>query len=477
MKRRSLALPLFRSVIESSPDPILITNRNVEIVFVNKAWERLTGYMLTEVLGKNPHLLSSGKTSSAIYQDMFSALLAGKSFTSEDITDKRKDGSEYQIRSTFYPIFFGGKMKYFVQSQHDITKRLAKTKEIAKTASLVQVSEDAMIATTLDGKIISWNRAAEQLFGYKQNEVVDKPFAIIVPEDKRKEVLALLKKIKAGDTVINYHTTRRHKDGTLVTVSLNASIIKDSAGKPTSILRVYRDITGQQKIEALKSEFLSIVAHELKTPLTTAKLYADLALFKARKIDPTNNLTSELGNVNHQLNRLGRLVSDILDVTRIESGKLHLNTAKTNLTTLLKTICTDTQLLGHEHTVVFHKAPEVLATIDALRIEQVIVNLLTNAMKYSAPGTVIDVWLKKRRSDVVISVKDIGEGIPKDKIKYIFDRFYQVTSGQQKGFGLGLYISKEIINRHNGKIWVRSTIGRGSRFSFSLPLKPPRTKN
>lgn len=160
----------------------------------------------------------------------------------------------------------------------------------------------------------------------------------------------------------------------------------------------------------------------------------------------------------------------MLDVTRIESGKLLLNLSKTNLTALLKTTCFDTQHFGNEHKILCHKAPEVKVRIDAARIEQVILNLLTNAIKYSPPGTTIDVWLKKRAHDVVVSVKDRGYGIPKDKVKYIFDRFYQIAERQQKGFGLGLYISKEIINRHNGKIWVRSQLGKGSRFSFSLPL-------
>lgn len=156
-----------------------------------------------------------------------------------------------------------------------------------------------MIATTLDEQITSWNRAAEQLFGYTQKEAMGKSITIIVPKSKRQEVARLLKLLKKGHTTTNYQTIRQHKTGRLIPLSLNASIIRDKTGRSIGTLRAYRDIAEQQKIEALKSEFLSIVAHELKTPLTAAKLYADLALMKSEEGYGAQPLTLELQSITH----------------------------------------------------------------------------------------------------------------------------------------------------------------------------------
>ncbi len=240
----------------------------------------------------------------------------------------------------------------------------------------------------------------------------------------------------------------------------------------------------------VRDEFLSIAAHELKTPITSLRGYAQLLLRRAER-EGTLDLertTRALQTIDRQADRLARLVSQLLDVSRVQAGKLALDCEPTDLAQLLETAVSAAQARTTLHQIVFDppQAP-LLAIIDPLRVEQVATNLLDNAIKYSAKGQVeVRLW-QPDPDRVAFSVRDRGVGIPEDQRPHVFERFYQVTrplgtpvaevtapsgTAQGAGMGLGLYISREIVERHGGTIAVDSPPGGGARFTVIVPGKP-----
>lgn len=233
------------------------------------------------------------------------------------------------------------------------------------------------------------------------------------------------------------------------------------------------DVTKQKQLEQEKNDFLSMASHELKTPITSLKLFIDLLCREASKSD-SEKIVTYAKRIQDQANRLMELTNDLLDVSKIETGKLLLKKVIFNLNDFIKDIVADLQPTATKHKVIIKDIPNIKIFADRYRIYQVLVNLITNAIKYSEDGKIIISAIKKEK-EVIISVQDFGLGIPKHQQNKIFERLYQAKdSGQSKtypGLGLGLYISKEIILRHGGRIWVESKKGKGSTFFFSLPLE------
>jgi signal transduction histidine kinase len=176
----------------------------------------------------------------------------------------------------------------------------------------------------------------------------------------------------------------------------------------------------------------------------------------------------DLSLLNQECDRLTDLINDMLDSSRIETGKLNMNFEVFDLTELTQSTVEKIRIVTKDHKLIFDSTPKYEVIGDKDRVEQVLINLLTNAIKYSAQKSEIAINITKQNSQVYVSVKDKGKGIPKKAHKAIFDKFYQLQ--RRDGFGLGLYISKEIIKHHKGKIWVESIVGKGSTFYFSLPL-------
>lgn len=334
--------------------------------------------------------------------------------------------------------------------------------------AIVQNSNDAIVGLSEKLRITSWNNAAQKLFGYGENEVLDKQIDFIVPKHLRKEAKALLNE----QDVINYETERIKKDGQIVQVSMTKSPIKDTDGRVVGYSIIYRDNTEKKRLEELKKEFLSLAAHELKTPITTLKLISQAHIAKYKRYGLDQIKLAELEIIDRELERLTQLINDILDDTRIEKGKLYLKFEQTNLDKLIITVIKKMTVLSHHHEIIFQRPTKKISVIiDQQRIEQVLVNLLANAMKYSNLGSKIELGAKIEKGKVLVWVRDQGLGISKSAQQRIFDRFYQVEEKESRGFGLGLYITKQIVEQHKGKIWVESVIGKGSTFYFSLPIR------
>ena len=236
----------------------------------------------------------------------------------------------------------------------------------------------------------------------------------------------------------------------------------------------FTDITDQKKVEKEKDEFLSIASHELKTPLTSIKAYVQL-LDRKLKLDKESPEANYVAKVQNQIDKLNNLITDLLDVSKIENGKLKINRQPNNLEDVIQN-AVETIIQTHEENTVqierHGQKPDFLIPFDNIRVEQVLINFLTNAIKYSPKNNRVIVTTTVDDDVAKISVTDFGIGIPKYKQDAVFKKFYRVeeSSLQFQGMGIGLYICAEIITQHGGSIGLSSAIDEGSTFYFTLPL-------
>jgi len=229
------------------------------------------------------------------------------------------------------------------------------------------------------------------------------------------------------------------------------------------------DINDQKESDRKKDEFISIASHELKTPLTTVKAFFQLA---GREIHPQLKSFNIIGNASRQLNRMERLIEDLLDVSRINSGKLQYNFEDFDFQTVLKETIESVQEIFPGHKLILERSVSIIFKGDRHRIEQVMVNLLNNAVKYSPESDKVLISSELHGDKLLVTVKDFGVGIPKKHVNELFGRYYRIDGEYNfQGLGLGLFISSEILKRHGGSIWVKSEPGNGSAFTFQLPLQ------
>jgi signal transduction histidine kinase len=221
-----------------------------------------------------------------------------------------------------------------------------------------------------------------------------------------------------------------------------------------------------------RDELFSMTSHELKTPLTSLKAYTQLLLMDVHTMD-SDQRKILLDRMDKQISKLVGLINDLLDVSRLQYGQLNYNKKPVKLNHLIADIISEIQLGSAEHKIIFQKNINVTVNTDSDRIGQVVTNLLINAIKYSPGSREVIVRLDKTDKTVICSIRDFGPGIKKEEQNKIFERFYRVSGDNQNtypGLGLGLYISKEIIEKHDGRLWVESEYGKGSSFYFELPL-------
>ena len=237
------------------------------------------------------------------------------------------------------------------------------------------------------------------------------------------------------------------------------------------VISIGEDITEKHRLEQIKSEFLSVVSHELKTPLTT--IQASLSLLSEKIIAPASEDGETLIKLaTDGMDRLVRLVNDIFDGERLQSGKFYLKKSDCHAQKIMTDAIAQVQELAKKADIKINVSPNSYALhADSDRLIQVLINLLGNAIKFSPPSSTIDVSVEQQTSYLLFTVRDRGRGIPSHKLEIIFERFKQIDSSdvrEKEGAGLGLAISKEIVEQHGGKIWVESSVGKGSNFYFTV---------
>lgn len=341
--------------------------------------------------------------------------------------------------------------------------------------TILQQMPIGVIVTDKNGKVTHTNKQLEQIMGNripvgsilgKHKALMPETYNIHVPHPPLAQVL------KAGKSIIKQEYLIQRKDGKKRYIQLSASPIFGKNNQIVAASATIIDITQQKELEKRKDDFVNIASHELKTPITSMKLYLG-SLENSLKTYKDTKAKKTLRNISHQTDRLQELVSDLLDVSRLQTGKLKFLKENFRLDTLIENTIESLQGTTKHQKIIFSKKQAITIYADKFRIEQVITNLITNAVKYSPPNTDILITLQKEKTKAIVDIKDLGIGIIKEQQKRIFDRLYQVSEPKEKtfpGLGIGLFICKQIIKRHKGTIWVESEKGKGSTFSFSLPL-------
>ncbi|MES2278975.1 MAG: PAS domain-containing protein [Bacteroidota bacterium] len=364
----------------------------------------------------------------------------------------------------------------------DVTGQRILIDELKRSEENLRLATQAAELGTFDYNVKTnktrWDDRCRVIFGVLNNRsVTHDTFLQVLHDDDREQTEqavqdALIKSKTNGDYSVDYRVIGLD-DRKLRWVRAKGKTFFDEDGQPVRLIGSVMDITEVKKDEMRKNDFIAMASHELKTPLTSLKAYIQMLLITARKNGDVF-LENSLQKADNQVGKMTRLIYGFLDLSKIESGKLHLNLSSFNLNDVIEEAIADTRPIAQSHHIVFNAAEEIIITADTDKINQVLTNLINNAVKYSPKGSTIHVQSAIAGGTVQVSVTDEGIGVkPEDELN-IFQRFYRVeddTTRGFSGFGIGLYLSAEIVNLHKGRIWVKSNAGKGSTFSFVLPLK------
>ena len=345
---------------------------------------------------------------------------------------------------------------------------------------IVEHASDGIFVVASDGRILSWNPAMERITGYSSDEVIDR---------QRDDILGSAGSTGSGgqgsDAASSSGRVRPQvrvlrKDGSVAWVQYSSNAINTRDGKVRADVIVVHDVTAIREAEQLKSDFVATISHELRTPLTPLKGFLSALLIGS--VDDSAEARQEYYRIMlKQTDRLERLITDLLEVSRVESEEPLLQRYEIELAPCIMEQIRSVSDRHPGRMVRFHDETGTVKVIaDLAPVGLVISNLMSNAMKYSPPETPVHVTVSTADGRAIVSISDQGGGIPLEEQARIFDRFYQIEGHLTRssgGIGLGLYISKRLVETMSGELWVESTPGLGATFSFSLPLSgaPPTT--
>ena len=470
------------TIVAQSPISTQIFSPDGVTVMVNIAWEHMWKTKGKDIVG-NYNILSDPQLQEQGLLPSIQKAFAGEKikiplikYTPEKTLPHISRVQYRWVRAIMYPILDEHKkVTYVVLQQEDLTKVYETQMKLLESQQrfeeLLRYSTDAITLIDAKGKRLYVSPSRKNMLGYSTKEDSSGSiFDHMHPDDIPKARKALTTIMHAKKNTSSVQIRVRHKDGNWIWVEATGVNLLEvpSIG---AIAITYHDITQQKEVEEEKSDFLSMASHELKTPLTSMKMFLELL---ARVVKPSRLEQAKyfINRIQDQTNQLVELTNDLLDVSRIETGKLRLNYETFALDELVSETVEAITTATRTHKLVLSHKSHIVVTADRYRIFQVLINLLTNAIKYSPAGKDIIISLEKRGDDAVVHVQDFGIGISKSQQKKVFQKLYQTTEPKEKtypGLGLGLYIAKEIIERHRGIIWVESSKGNGSTFSFRIP--------
>ena len=370
--------------------------------------------------------------------------------------------------------------------------------EIAKywLAAIIESAQDAIISKTLEGIITSWNQGAERLFGYTAEEIIGKPITILIPPDRMDEEPGILAKIRSGARVEHYETVRVRKDGSLVDISLTISPIRGADGTIIGASKIARDITERRRAEAraqealkqaqaarkqaeeasrLKDEFLAVISHELRTPMTAVLGW--VRLLRDGRLDDAY-INKALETIDRNARSQAQLIEDLLDISRIVSGKMHLEIKTLKPSSVIAAAVDAIRPAAEAKNIRLQLIIDPSAgpvAGDYERLQQVVWNLLSNAVKFTSHGGRVEVRVERVGPNVEIKVSDTGMGIKPEFLPHVFERFSQADSSITRahgGLGMGLAIVKSIIELHGGTVRAESPGDeQGAAFIVVLPVR------
>jgi PAS domain S-box-containing protein len=500
-------LRLLSTAVNAAANGIVLTDRNGRLLWANPSFSVLTGYDWQEVTGKNLSFLKSGAHDDAFYRSLWDTIQTGRVWQG-DMVNRRKDGTIYYEEQTITPVVgTGGGITNFIAIKQDVSARRKAEQALeeqyrvadrarAETRAVLDATSDAMMMVALDGTVLTINRNFNLVFfDDAPSDLVGQPVDQLGAHWER--VFAgsamfpkLLQDSLAGpgrqftQSLSQVWPVKRE-------LLLYSTPVHKENGERLGRLYVWHDVTQEREADRMKSEFVSMVSHELRTPLTSIQGFADLVLD-----GDAGNINEEqreyLGIIKQNTIRLTTLINDLLEVSRIEAGRIKVNPQVVSAGEIIQTVvgALELQLRQKGQEVIVELDPRLTNVLaDRDRTIQVLTNLISNAHKYSPAGGAIRIRADTRVTSTagtgdtgptgvspgyaLISVSDNGVGISAEDQAMLFTRFYRVENSltrQTSGTGLGLYIAKELVELQGGTISVDSQPNEGSTFAFTLPL-------
>ncbi len=507
-------LRLQAELIQLSHDAILIRDSLSRVIFWNKGAEELYGWSSQEVLGHITHFLL--KTHFPKGRAELEERLEEQGRWEGELTHTCRDGRSVIVESRQMLVStVQGQPTAIMEINRDITERrhleqsmqAVHAQAVARLGFLRQIIDAVPSSIYLvygsDARLLLANHATSSIWGAQWP--IDQPMMEFLANngieifDAQGRVLtsknfATLRAVREGKMVLHHQETIRRPNGSSLPVLVNAVLLDSTQwrsladeAEPVSqhipeesvALVVHQDVSALKEAEYLKDEFIGVAAHELRNPLAVLKGFAEMLAYQtARGKGPqlADWQSEAIGEIDEATARLDKLTEDLLDVTRLQAGRLYLSRKPTDLVALTQNMMTQRQMTTKQHLLTLNTAlSSLLVEIDRARIEQVITNLLSNAIKYSPQGGSIELSLYEETDprEALLSIRDHGIGIPAGQQARIFGRFVRAENARTSeitGTGLGLYLSRELVERHGGRLWFESVDGEGSTFFMRLPL-------
>lgn len=465
---------------------VAITDQKGTIKHVNDNFCTISKYSREELLGNDHRIINSGFHSKEFIRNLWLTIANGNIWKGE-LKNKAKDGTHYWVNTTIVPFLNeSGKPYQYVSIREDITSRKKIEEQQILYQQIIRSSDDAIISTDLAGTITSWNRGAEHIFDYTTEEALGKNISMILPDDKKEDEEFILEKVKRGESINHFETTRVKKYGGSIFISLTVSPVRNSTGEIIGASKIARDITERKRIEneikKLNDElevrvkerteemesFSYSVSHDLRAPLRAVNGYARIL-----EEDYKHLLDQEgqrlLGEVQQNARRMGTLIDDLLAFSRL--GRKAVEKSLIDMAKLTEAAVREIEQTTEHHAAI--KSDGLLPVMaDYSLMLHVMINLVSNAIKYSSlhPNPVIEIRSVKSGAEIIYSIKDNGVGFSMDYAHKLFGVFQRLHSHDEfPGTGVGLAIVQRIIHKHNGKVWAEGKEKAGATFYFTLP--------
>jgi PAS domain S-box-containing protein len=481
-------------VLDTVPDAVSVCDRHGTVVYLNEAWAQLIGpagrdaalYVQPDTRREIRTLRPDGSPAERSELAITRAL-AGETVRQSEVILLKPDGEQIFLETNAAPIHDGaGNVIGAIASSHDVTRlrhleaehsnqRLELQQKVQELEMIISSMADGVLITDAESNTLLTNPAFDAMIGYQ---------AARYPAAKRFHELHFrswdgrplgyeqtpVARALAGEKFSNQEFLVTGADGRDLYERVSGGPLCDAGGTLVGGVFLVRDVTHLREADRDKLEFVSLMAHELRTPITLIRGFSQV-LNQSLRSSASQETLYRLAVIDRRTAQLSRLITDLLDVTRMEVSAFSVQPEVVEYRELATTVAQEMAALKPGRHVDVHGPDEVFVRADPLRIHQVLINLIDNAFTHGPPATAVRVVLRRESGRVVTRVADDGPALPASERRRIFDRFYQAgdsQSGSHRGMGLGLYISRRIVEAHGGEIWVES--GEKSSFAFSLPM-------
>lgn len=472
-------------ILDKTSEMVVITDKDGLIEYVSSSFETCTGYSKYEILGKKISILSAGIKTQEFINQVWDDVLSGKSWRGR-LKNRKKDGTLYDEEMTITPVFDDfGKLVNIVEIKRDITEEIKQRDAVLQAESrykgIFDNALEGIYQSSTDGKLITANKTLLHMLGYESLEefqILEISQSVYVDSNDRKAFQTIMDR---DGRVIDYEIKLRRKDGSEIIVLENSRAVTDMEGNVQYYEGIIQDITKRKEAEnsirslnAQKDKFLSIISHDLRAPFNSILGFTEMLLDDTAEFTPEER-KEFLVYIKQAAEQQLSLVNNLLDWSRLETGRMKFEPAPVNLKDLVDRSIVS--LLGNamrKEINLFSNIPEdIIANVDEGITSQLFGNLLSNALKFTPQhGKVWVDFIEIKDDFVKLAVRDTGVGIPPEDFSKLFridTKYYSRGTQGEEGSGLGLALCAEIVQKHNGKIEVQSEQNKGTSFIFTLP--------